>query len=90
MTKTELIETIADHMGVSRANARIFIDTFTDVVSNALQNGEKVTISGFGAFLVERKPPRKGRDPRNGAPISIPAKNVVKFRPGAELNLRIN
>jgi DNA-binding protein HU-beta len=84
MTKTELIETIADHLGISRTNAKKFVETFADVVVNALQNGEKVNITGFGAFFIEKKSPRVGRDPRNGAPISIPAKNVVKFRPGQE------
>lgn len=86
MTKAELIETISDHLGVPRANAKIFLDTFTDIVINTLQNGEKVTIPGFGSFSVERKGARMGRDPRNGSPIKIAAKNVVKFRPGNELS----
>lgn len=86
MTKTELIETVADLMGTSRSNAKRFLDTLTDVVANTLQNGEKITIPGFGTFAIEKKSARMGRDPRNGAPIKIAAKNVVKFRPGAELS----
>jgi len=86
MTKTELIETLADHLGTSRGNAKKFLDTFTDVVINTLQNGEKITIPGFGSFAVEKKNARMGRDPRNGAPIKIAAKNVVKFRPGTEIS----
>lgn len=86
MNKTELIETIADHLGTSRVSAKKFIDTLNDVVINALQNGEKVQLPGFGTFSVEKKSARMGRDPRNGAPIKIAAKNVVKFRAGSELN----
>lgn len=86
MTKTELIETIADHLSVSRASAKKFLDTLTDVVVNTLQNGEKISIPGFGTFTVEKKNARMGRDPRNGAPIKIAAKNVVKFRPSTEFS----
>lgn len=86
MNKTELVETLADHLDISRTNAKKFVETLNDVVTNALQNGEKVTIPGFGTFAVERKNARMGRDPRNGAPIKIAAKNVVKFRPGTELS----
>ena len=86
MTKTELIETLADHLGISRSSAKKFLETLADILINTLQNGEKIAISGFGTFSIEHKNARMGRDPRNGAPIKIAAKNVVKFRPVAEVS----
>lgn len=89
MNKTQLIEAITMEAGITRGEAKKSIEAFMQVVSTTLQSGDKITLAGFGTFLVERKHARMGRDPRNGAPIKIAAKNVVKFRPGLELSEQI-
>lgn len=86
MNKTQLIEAIALESGITKADAHKSLEAFMKVVGTALFNGDKIVLSGFGTFLVERKHARMGRDPRNGAPIRIAAKNAVKFRPGQELS----
>ncbi|MDY3979329.1 MAG: HU family DNA-binding protein [Tidjanibacter sp.] len=86
MNKTELIEAVALEAGVSRTEAKRVLDKMIGVVSRELLSGEKIVISGFGTLSVVRQAGRTGRDPRNGHPIPISAKNVVKFRPGQELS----
>lgn len=82
MNKTQLIESISSEAGISRGEAKRSLEAFMKITTAALISGEKVTLAGFGTFAIERKHARTGRDPRNGAPIRIAAKNVVKFRPG--------
>jgi DNA-binding protein HU-beta len=84
MNKSQLLEAMAQNEGISKANAKKCIDAFIDVATKTLQDGEKITISGFGSFVVTRKPPRLGRNFRTGSPIEIPAKSVVKFRQSVE------
>ena len=81
MNKTQLIESISSEAGISRGEAKRSLEAFMKITT-----GEKVTLAGFGTFAIERKHARTGRDPRNGAPIRIAAKNVVKFRPCTELS----
>ena len=57
--------------------------------SNALKGGERVALVGFGSFSVTHREARKGRNPQTGKEITIAAKNVVKFKPGAELNEKV-
>ena len=86
MNKTQLIESIASETGLSKGEAKNGLEAFMKITASTLRNGDKITLSGFGTFLIERKHARTGRDPRNGAPIRIAAKNIVKFRPGNELS----
>lgn len=86
MNKTQLIESISSEAGISRGEAKRSLEAFMKITTAALISGEKVSLAGFGTFAIERKHARTGRDPRNGAPIRIAAKNVVKFRPGTELS----
>ena len=64
---------------------KIVKDTF-DIISDALSKGDEVVLHGFGKFEVEQKPARKGRNPRTGQEIDIPAKSVVKFKARKELS----
>lgn len=89
MNKKQLSEAIALETGLSKIEARKSLDAFIGIVSKTLSEGDRIAISGFGTFSVEKKSARMGRDPRNGSPIKIAARNVVKFRPGVELSERI-
>ncbi|GFM34004.1 HU family DNA-binding protein [Desulfovibrio mangrovi] len=82
MTKADLIEKIAEKANLTKANAERSLNAFIDAVEDVLVKEGKLTLTGFGTFVVEERKERKGRNPRTGAEISIPAAKVVKFRPG--------
>ena len=85
MNKAELVSAIADKAELSKADSKKALDGFIKAVSEALQSGDKVSLIGFGSFVVTEKAARQGINPATKAPITIEAKKVVKFKPGAEL-----
>jgi len=82
MTKSELIDKVAKEAKIPRAAAERAINSFTDTIGEALKAGDKITLTGFGTFQVSNRAPRKGRNPRTGAEIDIPAVKVPKFKCG--------
>lgn len=85
MTKTELVDKIASGAGLSKADSARAFDATLDAVKAALKKGQKVTIVGFGTFSVTKRKARKGRNPRTGQVISIPAAKTPKFTAGKAL-----
>ena len=71
--------------GISKAQAKAAVDAAIKVMTTALVKGDKIALVGFGTLAVQEKAERKGVNPSTGAPITIPAKKVVKFKPSAEL-----
>ena len=86
MNKTQLVDAIAKKASITKVDAKKALDDFINVTGEALKAGDKIALIGFGSFAVAKKPGRTGRNPRTGAAIKIAAKNVVKFKAGAELN----
>ena len=86
MNKTQLVDAIAKKASITKVDAKKALDAFINVPGEALKAGDKIALIGFGSFAVAKKPGRTGRNPRTGAAIKIAAKNVVKFKAGAELN----
>ena len=86
MNKTQLVDAIAKKASITKVDAKKALDAFINVTGEALKAGDKIALIGFGPFAVAKKPGRTGRNPRTGASIKIAAKNVVKFKAGAELN----
>ena len=86
MNKSELIDKIANDAGITKAAAKIALESFLEGVRDTLKVGGKVTLTGFGSFQVSTRAAREGRNPQTGKPMRISAKNVVKFRPGNTLN----
>jgi Bacterial nucleoid DNA-binding protein len=84
MNKTELIAAMADKSGLTKADAKRALDGFLSAVSEELKKGGKVTLIGHGTYQVIQKSARKGINPKTKQPIQIPAKKVVKFKPGSE------
>jgi DNA-binding protein HU-beta len=82
MTKADLVVKIAEKAGITKANAERALNAFLEAVEATLVSDGKLTLTGFGTFLVEERQARTGRNPRTGAEIKIPASKVVKFRPG--------
>ncbi|MBA4374045.1 MAG: DNA-binding protein HU [Thermodesulfovibrio sp.] len=85
MTKTELIDKIAAGAALSKADAGRAFDATLDSIKGALKKGQKVTIVGFGTFAVTKRKARKGRNPRTGEVINIPAAKTPKFTAGKTL-----
>lgn len=90
MNKAELIDAMAAEAGISKAQAKKALDSFTENVSGALKKGGRVSLVGFGSFSVSKRAAREGRNPQTGATIKIAAKNVAKFKAGAELTGKLN
>jgi DNA-binding protein HU-beta len=85
MNKEQLVEKVADKTGATKKDALEVLNTALDLITGALRKGDKVTLVGFGTFLVRRRKAREGRNPQTGAKIKIPAKKVPAFTAGKEL-----
>jgi DNA-binding protein HU-beta len=86
MNKAELIDAIAKDAKLTKADAKKALDAFVNSTTKALKKGERVALVGFGSFSVARRSERTGRNPQTGKPITIKAKNVVKFKAGSDLS----
>jgi DNA-binding protein HU-beta len=90
MTKQELSHKIAEATGLSRSDAKKSLDATLAAIEASLKNDEKVTFVGFGSFSTTTRKARKGRNPRTGKEIDIPASKTVKFSPGQNLKQILN
>lgn len=90
MNKEELLNKIAEEAGITKAQAKAALDSFTDGVKSSLKQGGKVSLVGFGTFSKGHRAARTGRNPQTGASVEIAAKNTVKFKAGKELSEYIN
>ena len=86
MNKAQLIDAIASDAGISKAQAKSALDSFTNNVGSSLAGGGKGSLVGFGTFSVSHRAARTGRNPQTGASIQIAAKNVAKFKAGSDLS----
>ena len=82
MNKTELVEAVAEKMNTTKKEAEAAVSAFTETVKEALAEGKKVQLVGFGNFEVRERAARKGRNPQTGEEIDIPATKVPAFKPG--------
>ena len=89
MNKAELIDAVASKAGLTKADAKKALDAYIDATSKALKKGDRVALVGFGSFSVSKRAARKGRNPQSGKEIKIPAKKVVRFKPGKELSDKV-
>jgi DNA-binding protein HU-beta len=86
MTKAELVQNIHARSGLpAKAQAEAVLDALVDTLAEAMKAGDSVTLTGFGSFRVAQRAARKGRNPRTGKEIDIPAGKAVKFTPGKAL-----
>lgn len=85
MNKADLVDAMASGAGISKADAKRALDAFIGATTDSLKKGDRVALVGFGSFSVSTRAARKGRNPQTGKEINIAAKNVVKFKAGAEL-----
>lgn len=85
MNKSELVDAIAQKSGLTKADALKALDAFTNVVKDTLQQGDMITLVGFGSFSVVERAERQGLNPKTKEPLTIPASRVPKFKPGKSL-----
>lgn len=87
MNKTQLIDKIAEKSGLTKADSKKALDAIIEATAEVLKdkNDGKLALVGFGTFSVSERGERKGRNPRTKEEIVIPAKKVVKFKAGSEL-----
>lgn len=90
MNKAELIELVANKTGTSKRQSEECLDVVINAITKSVAKGEKVTLVGFGTFERRDRRARKGRDPRTGAEIDIPAKKVPAFSAGKQFKQAVN
>jgi len=90
MNKSEFVDAVAAKSSLSKADAAKAVDSVMSVVTDALKDGDQVTLVGFGTFLNRRREARDGRNPRTGETIKIAAANVPAFKAGKALKDAVN
>ncbi len=91
MTRSDLVEALAARFGqLTQRDAEFAVKTILDAMGDALVQGQRIEIRGFGSFSVSRRAPRMGRNPRSGESVAIPEKRVPHFKPGKALREQVD
>lgn len=91
MTKSELIERLSErHSQLVAKDADLAVKTILDAMADALRDGHRIEIRGFGSFSLNVRPPRVGRNPKSGEKVAVPSKRVPHFKAGKELRERVD
>ena len=90
MTKQEIIRRISEETGCTQTLAKEIVQRTLDSIVDALVDKGKIELRNFGCFEVKHRKAQKGRNPKTGEPIDIPARNVVSFKAGKEMARRVN
>lgn len=85
MTKAELLGVMAENSGLSKKDCEAALNAFTTAVENALKDGDKIQLTGFGSFEVKARSERTGRNPKTKEVITIPASKAPVFKAGKSL-----
>jgi DNA-binding protein HU-beta len=88
MNKGELISAIAAKSGLTKAASEKALNATIAAITASLKKGQRVGLVGFGSFSISKRSARIGRNPQTGKEIKIPAKKVVKFKPGSDLTIK--
>jgi integration host factor subunit beta len=90
MTKADLVERIAAKVELSKKDSETVVNTVFRCIIEALAQGDKVELRGFGSFRTRKRQPRLGRNPKTGAKVQVPEKQVPFFKPGKNLKKLVN
>jgi integration host factor subunit beta len=90
MTKSELIEAVAERTKITKSRAELVVNCVFDAMTSALERGEGIEIRGYGSFTVRSYKPYDGRNPRTGNQVSVPSKRLPFFKVGKELKTLVN
>ena len=90
MNKNDVIDAVAERTGLAKSDAARAVEAVISTVTEALQKGDAVALSGFGNFVAKSRAARTGRNPRTGEAIAIPASRVTSFKAGKALKDAVN
>lgn len=91
MTKSELIEILSRKQShLPAKDVELAVKSLLEQMSNALADGRRIEIRGFGSFSLHFRPPRMGRNPKTGEAVALSGKYVPHFKPGKDLRERVN
>jgi DNA-binding protein HU-beta len=90
MNKNDVIDAVSERTGLAKSDAARAVEAVLATLTEALQKGDTVALSGFGSFLAKARAARTGRNPRTGEPIAIPASRVPSFKAGKALKDAVN
>lgn len=90
MTKSELIEAVAQRSNITKSRAELVVNCVFDAMTSALERGEGIEIRGYGSFTVRHYHAYDGRNPRTGKAVSVPEKRLPFFKVGKELKALVN
>ncbi len=89
MTKKDMAKAIADEMGLTHVQAREIVQRVFDGITETLLHEGRIELRNFGVFAVRKRKPRRARNPRTGEQVDVPAKLVVTFKPGRDMEERV-
>jgi len=89
MTKAELVEKVADKIQLPKKQTETVVNILLNSITEALSEGDKVELRGFGSFRIRNRNPREGRNPKTGDTVQIPAKRVPFFKAGKALRAMV-
>ncbi len=90
MTKAELVEEVSKASELTKKHSEVIVNTVFHSIIDALKQGEKIELRGFGSFRIRQRGSRKGRNPKTGEQVDVPAKKIPYFKPGKELKELLN
>jgi DNA-binding protein HU-beta len=90
VNKNDIVEAVSERTGLARSDAARAVEALLGSITEALQKGDSVTLSGFGTFVAKERAARTGRNPRTGEAISIAASKVPSFKAGKGLKDAVN
>ena len=89
ITKDSLVEMIHNEVGLNKREAKELIECFFEQIKASLENGNDIKFSGFGNFILRKKSPRPGRNPKTGEEVTISERRVVTFKSGLKLKSKL-
>ena len=90
MNKSELIEALAQEIGIPHREAAAITNTVIDTMTDALARGESIEIRGFGSFVIKQYGSYEGRNPKTGKKIKVSPKKLPFFKVGKDLREQVN
>jgi nucleoid DNA-binding protein len=85
VTKKEIVKKISEEIGLTQLKTKDIVQRTLDAITQTLVTEGRIELRNFGVFEVKQRAPRKARNPRTGAKVFVPSKNVVTFKPGKEM-----
>ena len=89
MTKKEIVKEISEKLGLTQLKTKEIVQQTFDAIIDTLVQEERIELRNFGVFEVKQRAARKARNPRTGAKVEVPAKFVVTFKPGKEMEEKV-